>query len=304
MERLYHIIRVLWTSLTRFGRMLWYYLSGLYNRVNEHHVFLLAGGLAFSVIVCIIPMVLIVFAGLGAVLERPSITEEIKLFIERAIPYADYASYVEELVFSRVEEFTFYKNLAGLIGIVGLLFASSGLFSSMRTALNTVFRIQSDESVFIGKLRDLGLILMVLVYFLLSTTILPGLGLIQEFAYKSEIIRSTGLDFLGDLALQAASLAVIFGVFFLIYFSIPHRRLPIKVILTSGLSAAILWHVAQELFGFYIANFITFKRVYGAYFLMIVVAFWIYYSSLVLILGAEIGQLFRERGGQGREAGS
>lgn len=304
MFRLDNILQFLSSCLNRCGRALWYYIKGLYNRVNEHHVFLLAGGLAFSIIVCIIPLVLLVFSGLGAILEKPSITEEITLFIQRAIPYADYADYVRDLVFSRVEEFTIYKNLAGMIGIVGLLFASSGLFSSMRTALNTVFNIYSDESVFIGKLRDLGLIVLVMIYFLLSTTILPGLGMIQEFAHRSAFIRSTGLDILGDFALQAASVALVFGIFFIIYFFIPHRRLPVKVILISGLSATVLWQVAQELFGFYIAHFITLQRVYGAYFLMIVVAFWLYYSSLVLILGAEIGQLSRERSDRlRREAG-
>jgi membrane protein len=49
------------------------------------------------------------------------------------------------------------------------------------------------------------------------------------------------------------------------------------------------------LFGIYLSNFTTFSRIYGAYALGIVVAFWIYYSSAVFILGAEIAKLFDER---------
>ena len=42
-----------------------HYVWGLYLRTDEHHLFLMGGGLAFSLFVCIVPFVLIVFAVLG-----------------------------------------------------------------------------------------------------------------------------------------------------------------------------------------------------------------------------------------------
>jgi len=39
----------------------------------------------------------------------------------------------------------------------------------------------------------------------------------------------------------------------------------------------------------------TLNRIYGTYALIVVVAFWIYYSSILFLVGAEIGQLYRER---------
>jgi uncharacterized BrkB/YihY/UPF0761 family membrane protein len=49
-------------------------------------------------------------------------------------------------------------------------------------------------------------------------------------------------------------------------------------------------------FGFYITHFASIERIYGAYVLVVLLAVWIYYSSIIFILGAEIGQLYRERG--------
>lgn len=272
-----------------------HYIGGLYHRIDDHHVFLLASGLAFSLIVCIIPLILIVFAALGVVLEKTSITEEIDLFIEGAIPYKDYATFIKNLILSRVEQFKFYKSVAGVVGSLGLLFAASGLFSSMRTILNKAYRIPTTESILIGKLRDLGLILLVLFYFLLSTAVLPGWELTKEFADNFEFLKSLQFDFVEDLLLGTVSFFIIFISFFTVYFLVPHQRQPKKVILVSALSASILWKVAEQIFGFYITNFITLKWIYGAYVLLIVVAFWIFYTSLVFILGAEIGQLYRER---------
>ena len=281
-----------------------HYAGGLYNRSDDHHIFLMAGGLAFSVFVCIIPMVLIIFSVLGNILNKPSIAAEITTFIEHALPYEEYAIKAKDLVFSRVDEFIVYKDLAGIFGVVGLLFAASGLFSGMRTTLNTIYHTPAGESILIGKLRDMGLVVLVIIYFLLSTTILPGLDISNTLADKTGMMRNISLEFLSDFALKAFSLLIIFLSFLFIYFLIPQSRPPRWTIFVSALSATVLWQVAQELFGFYITNFVTLKRVYGAYFFLIVVAFWIYYTSLVFILGAEIGQLYRERSEKRRLAES
>ena len=73
---------------------------------------------------------------------------------------------------------------------------------------------------------------------------------------------------------------------------------PTAMLATSSIGAiwaSLFWVGAKILFGMYLSNFTTFSRIYGAYALGIVVAFWIYYTSAVFILGAEIGKLFDER---------
>jgi len=292
-------VRIDREKLNRAARAVWewlkHYVGGMYDRADSHHIFLMAGGLSFSVFTCMLPMVLIIFAVLGSLLNEPSIASEITKTIERIIPYTKYADQVRDIVFNRVDEFIIYKNLAGLLGVVGMFFAASGLFSSMRTALRTAYRITATESALVGKLRDFGLILLVIVYFLLSTTILPGLDVTQEIADKTGLLHKIHLDFVTDLLVRGVSFLLIFLSFFFVYFAIPYPRPPKKAIAISALSAAIMWNLAQALFGFYITNMVTLKRIYGAYFFMIVVAFWIYYTSLVFIVGAEIGQLYRER---------
>ncbi len=272
-----------------------HYFGGLYNRADDHHVFLMAGGLSFSVITCILPLILIIFSVLGVVLNEPSIAAEIRNLIDRVMPYEQYADQIEEIVFRRVNEFILFKNVAGVVGAVGLFFAASGLFSSMRTALETAFKLTGVPSVLVGKLRDFGLVLIVIAYFLLSTAILPGLDITQELADQAGLLERFHLEFLTDFIVQGFTFVLIFASFFLIYFGIPTPRPPKKTILVTAIWAAALWQVAQLLFGFYITNVVTLRRVYGAYFFLIVAAFWIYYTSLVFIMAAEIGQLYRER---------
>ncbi len=281
--------------VVHFKDALVYYIAGIYHRTDKHHIFLSASGISFSLILCAIPLVLVVFSVLGFVLSSPDIKEQIRLLIARAIPYRDYANFVEDLVFTRVAEFRIYKSVAGIFGLVGLFFASSGLFGAMRTVLNQVFRIYSDTSAIMGKLRDFGLILLVLVYFLVSTTVLPSLEVIWEFAHKHDILQEFGFGFVEQYFIAGVSFLLIFGAFFIIYYTVPHRRLRKRVVAVSALSASILWVISQQVFGFYLSHFVTLKRIYGAYVLLIASALWVYYSSLIFILAAEIGQLYRER---------
>ncbi len=131
-----------WNYIRRFWK---HYIGGLYRRVDEHHVLLLSGGLAFSLFVCIVPFVLIIFSVLGNILTRATLADQINAMIERIVPYQGYAEFVKNFIASRIEEFKTYKRIAGYIGVIGLLIAASGFFSSMRTILNRIFVPEKGE---------------------------------------------------------------------------------------------------------------------------------------------------------------
>lgn len=286
--------------IKRVKDTLWYYLKGIVIRVNGNHDFLMAGGLTFSIFICIIPFVLIIFAISSILLEHPSVGNAIDSMILQVIPYESQADYAKQFVLRIADELKDAKNVAGVIGILGLLFASSRLFSSMRTILNSVFKISLNGSILrglAGKLRDFGMVFLVLLYFLASTTILPALEIFEQFAEKTSYLQGLGFGFLADFLLSAVAFIIIFFAFFIMYSLVPQARLPFNVIIISSFSAAVLWKLAQYFFGLYITNVVSLKQVYGAYVLVIVIAFWIYYTSMVFIVGAEIGQLYRERKG-------
>jgi len=281
--------------LDRIGKSARYYFVGLYERVDSNHDFLAASGLAFSLFVCVIPLVLLAMAVVGIIFEQPEIVEDISTLIDRAIPYQAYADYAKELVLARVAEFRGYKSIAGLLGTVGILLAASGLFSSLRTILNRVFRVATGEPIWIGKLRDLGLILIVLLFFLLTTLLLPAWDIARGMADHWDFLRHLRVGTIWNYLFEVLSFLLTILIFAAVYFFVPYQRPPKRIILFSATWAAGLWIVAQQLFGLYITHVVTLRQIYGAYFLLIVVAFWVYYTAFVCILGAEIGQLYRER---------
>jgi uncharacterized BrkB/YihY/UPF0761 family membrane protein len=59
--------------------------------------------------------------------------------------------------------------------------------------------------------------------------------------------------------------------------------------------ATILWEVARLVFGYYVQTFLQSNKFYEAFLLILVLLFWLFYASILFIIGAEIAQLYRER---------
>ncbi|MFQ6104518.1 MAG: YihY/virulence factor BrkB family protein [Candidatus Glassbacteria bacterium] len=278
-----------------------HYLGGLSSRIGEYHILLLGGGLSFSVFICIVPLVLVIISALGSFLEASSVQRQVGNFIDTVIPYPQYADYVKNIIFSRIDEVIAHKKIAGYLGVLGLFVAASSLFSSMRTVLNTIFGMAGGKPLVIGKLRDLGMVLLVLSFFLISTTFLPFLEIIKESAEKFEFVRYMKVYALQKGPFPIVSLFVVLLIFFILYYFIPYESIGKKVAFVSAFWATVLWEVARQVFGYYIVNFGAPGRIFGTYVVVVMVVFWIYCSAVVFIIGAEIGQLYRERSGKVKE---
>jgi len=272
-----------------------HYFGGLYRRVDEYHILLLGGGLAFSFMICVIPLVLVIFSVLGSILQASSVEQPVSRFIDTVIPYPQYSTYVKDIIFTRINEVITHKKLAGYLGVLGLLVAASSLFSCMRTVLNTIFSVGIGKPLVLGKLRDFGMIVLVLCFFLISTTLLPILEVVNELAEKFEITNNLKIVALQRSSFSVVSLFVVFLIFFILYYFIPYESLGKKVAAVSAFWAAVLWEMARQIFGYYIANFAAPGNIFGTYVVLVMVVLWIYFSAVVFILGAEVGQLYRER---------
>ncbi|MBK7143240.1 MAG: YihY/virulence factor BrkB family protein [bacterium] len=272
----------------------WRFLKSMVHKGEEQHIFLMSGGLAFSLVFCIIPLGLIAFSLLGLVFEKTALAAEIGQFIDRAVPHQQFADSLKSVVFARAEEFRVYKGMAGLIGMLGLLLAASGLFSSMRTVLNAIFHASGGSRLYKEKFRDLGIVLLVLLYFVLSIGVVPLIDVALAMASKLKALEWLDLKLAQRYLVHLVTVALILGGYVTLYLAVPQRRQPMRVVMIAGLSATILWFLAKEAFGLYVLHAASLKKIYGAYVVAVMLGLWIYYTSLVFIVGAMIGQVYKE----------
>ena len=165
----------------------------------------------------------------------------------------------------------------------------------MRTVLNKINGTDIDVNIFIGKLRDFLVILIAILLFFASILALPLLELFKSIAESTPYLQFFNHPIFQQLFTILVSIFLMLILMYLFYSFIPTSKIKHRSALVGALWASLMWVGMKVLFGYYLANFKTWGKIYGAYALVIVIAFWIYYTAAVFIIGAEIGKLFDER---------
>ncbi len=272
-----------------------YYLFGLFRRMDQNNLFLAAAGISFSLFLGLIPFILFLFSILGNVFDQSVIETQINNFIDQAIPYPAYANYVKHLIVSRIPEVIESRTLAGIVGVVGLLFTSTWIFSSIRTILNQIFHVKIVKGYLYGLLRDALMVILVVFLISLTTFMYPAVKLFYEVTKYYPSIQHLTSSPLWNVSVYILSWILMVGMFFLLYYLIPYEQLGKKVALISALWATALWEIARNVFKYYLTNILSESPLYGAFVLILAILLWVFYSACLFIVGAEIGQLFRER---------
>lgn len=272
-----------------------HYIVELFRRMEKHNLFLAAGGISFSLFLGIIPFILLIFSLLGNIFDQAIIEEQIINLLDKAIPYPAYASYVERIIISRLPQVIELKTSAFWFGIVGLTFTSTWIFSSVRTILNQIFDVKVERGFLYGLLRDIMMVFLLLVLVSFATFIFPAINIIYKLTDNTEFIKNLNISSIWNSIVYIFTLFLMFGLFFALYYLIPYEKLGKRVAAMSAIWTTLLWEIARIIFGYYVNNILTTNPFYGAFVLIIAVLFWVYYSACLFIIGAEIGELYRER---------
>ncbi len=83
-----------------------------------------------------------------------------------------------------------------------------------------------------------------------------------------------------------------------LYYAGPNVRQPgFRWVTPGGLVAVVLWIAASAAFAFYVANFSSYNKTYGALASVIIFLVWLWITNIVILLGAELNAEI-ERGRQ------
>lgn len=263
--------------------------------MDQHNLFFAGAGISFSLFLGMIPFILLIFSLLGNIFDQAVIETQINNLIDQSIPYPSYANYVKKLISSRLPEVIEYKTSAFYIGIGGLLFTSTWIFSSIRTILNQIYDVKVERGFIYGMIRDIVMVVLLVLLVSLSTFILPAINIIYELTKNTELLQQLDITPIWNTLVYFSSLILMFLLFFALYYLIPYEQLGKRVAAMSALWTTIFWEAARFGFGYYINNILGTNPFYGAFVLIIAILFWVYYSACLFIVGAEIGQLYREK---------
>jgi len=258
----------------------------VYADFSKKNVTFMAAGLAYNAFVSLAPLLLLLFVVLSVVgggLER-RVVEASASWLPGPI-----AAVVAQLF--RGDAAT---GGASVVGLVVLVWGALKIFRGLDTAFSEIYETESDNS-FTDKLRD-----GVVVLGALFVAVLATVGVSGAFAAFSDTVPLLGL--VTPLVLVAGLVLA----FFPMYYVFPDADLGWADVLPGTVFAAVGWAAFQSLFQVYIAfSDPGSSSFFGG---VIVVVTYLYFTALVLLLGAVINAVRGDHasgrpGGVGRSAG-
>lgn len=178
-----------------------------------------------------------------------------------------------------------------LIGFATLAYSASGAFDALDKAINRAWSTEKKPGFLASKLTSFGMMLAVGALLILSVIVSAILTTTREVTTNA--VGKIALEIPGQaifwwLVNIAASLAIIFLGFVLLYRLVPRCEVLFRDIWPGALIAAVAWTLAKEGFAFFLgSSFANYSAVYGTLGTVIALLTWIYISSVIVLVGAE-----------------
>jgi membrane protein len=253
------------------------------KKFDADHGFFLASGITFNLLICLIPLILLLLALVGTYLySDQEVFNHVRRYFESAVPSLD--PRIMENLTTIIQD----RKIVSALGLGGLIWASTLIFSSLRTALNIVFQVEKGRSLLRGTAVDFLMVFLAGFLLLLSMVLTSGIAIIQTF----QLFPFLNIGPVMQLILRyLLPLAFTFLMSFLIYKISPNRKVLSLPALQAALFTSLLWEIAKHMFGWYVQLSPRFSMLYGSLSTLAIFFFWIYYSAMILLLGGEIAFL-------------
>ena len=179
-------------------------------------------------------------------------------------------------------------GLALILGLLGALWSASGYVGAFGRAMNRIYGIGEGRPAWI--LRPVMLLVTVVLVVLVAVAVL---ALIVSGPLTQSLGNALGLGSTAVLAWRLAKwpllLIVAVVIVATLYYATPNvKQTKFRWLSIGALVAIVVWALLSLAFGFYVANFSSYNKTYGALAGVIVFLLWLWLTNLALLFGAEL----------------
>jgi membrane protein len=273
-----------------------------YLGFEDHEGSLAAAGIAYYMALSFFPLFLVLLAGLGWVLQWTAAGQDAQQRLLIAIEQqasADLADQVNRML----KVVSAKAPTGGRIGFIVLLISAIAMFAQLDAAFDRIWRTPSDphESwlrwigrLLIKRVKALGM-LIAAGGFVIVTMVTSMIWTGVEQAMQQAIQFAPWLTWVSSVWINLILNCLAFT---LIYKVLPKPRIRWRDALRGGVFASLLWEAGRQALAAYILR-LNYPSAYGVVGSFLAVMLWVYYASLVILIGAEYVRVIAE---EAREA--
>ena len=184
--------------------------------------------------------------------------------------------------------------LATVVSAAVLLFSASGVFGELQNSMNTIWEVKPKAGRGImGIINDrfFSFTLVIGTAFLLLVSLVISAVL---HAISESVLPGQG--WLWQIVNIAVSLAVVTGLFALMFKYLPDVKIGWRPVLVGAAITAVLFTIGKQLLSWYFARGTT--SVYGQFGAMVAILLWVYYTGQIVFLGTEFTQVYARATGE------
>jgi membrane protein len=206
----------------------------------------------------------------------------------------------KDIFTSAIQNLQKSQGAAGILFFVGLggaLWSASGYVAAFMRASNAIYDVEEGRPIW--KTAPTRLLTTIVLLLMLAAV---AIGVTVTGPLADEVGKVLGIGSAAvtawDIAKWPVILAVVITMFAILYWAAPNVKHPkFRWISPGGVVGVLLWIVASAAFAFYVANFGSYNKTYGALAGVIIFLMWLWISNIAILLGAEFNAEL-ERGRQ------
>ncbi len=267
----------------------------VFNEWSEDKVPRLAAALAFYTLFSLAPLLIIVVAIAGMVFGEDAAAGALSNQIEDIVGESS-AELIETAIANAGAPGA--GILPTILGVVTLLSGATGVFTQLQDSLNTIWNVRPQPGqpmMTVVRQRLLAFVMVLLIGLLLIVSLIASTVLASvmnfigdELPYSPLLINIVNNIFLFLLG------TVLFATIFKI---LPDVKIAWSEVWLGAAVSALLFALGRYLIGSFLVTGIG--SIYGAAGSLAITLLWVYYSGLILFLGAEFTQVYARRYGTG-----
>ena len=248
--------------------------------------FFLSSALAFNLLLYFIPFSLLLVSLLGyTVLDSDRAMREVQSVLRAFLPRS------QEALAENFATVVANRGLLGVAGFGSFVMFSTFLFGSVRTVLNRVFHVRQERSFVHGLWVDFLMMGSTAVLLLFAVGATWFLTVAEAVARQYPALRplmQPGFELAGNMFGSAATACLLY----LLYRFAPAKTVSTWALLVASVTGTLLFQLVKWGFRWYVALAQQNIELYGALAGLLFLFMWLYYASVVFIIGAEVGWAF------------
>src|SRR5215210_6430723 len=260
-----------------------------YKEMSEDHVMAFAGNLTYKGLFAIFPFFTFLLSLLG-IFNATDIVNTVVDKLSGVAPQSATTFIKDQLLAITKSQAESAFTFGAIISILLALWGVSGAFRSVMEAMNVMYEVEEDRPFW--KVYGLSIFISLAVIVLMLT----ALGIVVfGRSFGGTLADAVGLGSVFQTVWTIVQwpivACIVLFTFAIIYYFAPAAKQRFRWISPGAVLAFILWLLFSLAFSYYASNFGSYGATYGSLAGVILLMLYIYYSALIMLIGAEMNQV-------------